>query len=128
MSEEYKRQWPTWVIIVAILILAIPIIWGLAVLTNLLAAMSIGGILIVAGIIGVFVGVESCEDRHVRGQRVVRSGVEAPKQDAVLCDLPQGGRRIGGRAIVACHAVRAYRIHHEQDDALRRGDVSATGE
>ncbi len=55
MSEEYKRQWPTWVIIVAILILAIPIIWGLAVLTNLLAAMSIGGILIVAGIIGVFI-------------------------------------------------------------------------
>ena len=55
MSEEYKRQWPTWVIIVAILILAIPIIWGLAILTNLLAAMSIGGILIVAGIIGVFI-------------------------------------------------------------------------
>ena len=55
MSEEYKRQWPTWVVIVAILILAIPIIWGLAILTNLLAAMSIGGILIIAGIIGVFI-------------------------------------------------------------------------
>lgn len=55
MSEEYKRQWPTWVVIVAILILAIPIIWGLAILTNLIAAMSIGGILIVAGIIGVFI-------------------------------------------------------------------------
>lgn len=55
MSEEYRRQWPTWVIIVAVLILAIPIIWGLAILTNLLAAMSIGGILIVAGIIGVFI-------------------------------------------------------------------------
>ncbi len=55
MSEEYKRHWPTWVVIVAILILAIPIIWGLAILTNLLAAMSIGGILIIAGIIGVFI-------------------------------------------------------------------------
>ena len=55
MSEEYKRHRPTWVVIVAILILAIPIIWGLAILTNLLAAMSIGGILIIAGIIGVFI-------------------------------------------------------------------------
>ena len=55
MSEEYKRHWPTWVVIVAILILAIPIIWGLAILTNLLAAMSIGVILVIAGIIGVFI-------------------------------------------------------------------------
>ncbi len=54
MSEP-QRKWPTWVVIVAILILAIPIIWGLAILTNLLAAMSIGGILIVAGIIGLFI-------------------------------------------------------------------------
>lgn len=46
-------------VVVAILILAIPIIWGLAILTNLLAAMSIGGILVVAAIIGLFVWLRS---------------------------------------------------------------------
>lgn len=55
MSEEYEQKWSVGVVIVAILILAIPIIWGLAILTNLIAALSIGGILIIAGIIGVFI-------------------------------------------------------------------------
>ncbi len=56
MSEqEYKQTWSTWVVIVAILILAIPIIWALSIFMNIVAAMSIGGILVVAGIIGAFV-------------------------------------------------------------------------
>lgn len=55
MSTQTNQRWPTWVVIVAILILAIPIIWALYIFTNLVAAMSIGGILIVAGIIGVFI-------------------------------------------------------------------------
>ena len=46
-------------VVVAILILAIPIIWGIAILTNLLAAMSIGGILVVAAIIGFFIWLRS---------------------------------------------------------------------
>ncbi len=55
MTDAYKQRWSTWVVIVAILILAIPIIWGIAILTNVLAAMSIGGILVVAAIIGLFI-------------------------------------------------------------------------
>lgn len=55
MAQTYSRKWPTWVVIVAILILAIPLIWGLAILTNIIAALSIGGILVIAGIIGVFI-------------------------------------------------------------------------
>ncbi len=55
MADAYKQRWSTWVVIVAILILAIPIIWGIAILTNLLAAMSIGGLLVVAAIIGLFI-------------------------------------------------------------------------
>ncbi len=55
MADAYKQRWSTGVVIVAILILAIPIIWGIAILTNVLAAMSIGGILVVAAIIGLFI-------------------------------------------------------------------------
>ena len=55
MSETYEQRWPTWVVIVAILILAIPIIWALSIFMHILAAMSIGAILVVAGIIGVFI-------------------------------------------------------------------------
>ena len=55
MADTYAQKWSTWVVIVAILILAIPIIWGIAILTNLLAAMSIGGLLVVAAIIGLFI-------------------------------------------------------------------------
>lgn len=59
MADAYKQRWSTSVVIVAILILAIPIIWGIAILTNLLAAMSIGGILVVAAIIGLFIWLRS---------------------------------------------------------------------
>ncbi len=59
MTDAYKQRWSTWVVIVAILILAIPIIWGIAILTNVLAAMSIGGILVVAAIIGLFIWLRS---------------------------------------------------------------------
>ncbi len=52
-------------VVVAILILAIPIIWGIAILTNLLAAMSIGGILVVAAIIGFFIWLRSRVKRKV---------------------------------------------------------------
>ncbi len=55
MSEEHEQQWPTWVVVVAILILAIPLIWMLSIFMHVLAAMSIGGILVVVAIIGLFV-------------------------------------------------------------------------
>jgi heme/copper-type cytochrome/quinol oxidase subunit 4 len=62
MSDTYTKKWPTWVVIVAILILAIPIIWGLSIFMHILAAMSIGGILVVAGIIGAFIWLEKRVD------------------------------------------------------------------
>ena len=65
MAETYERKWSTGVVVVAILILAIPIIWAIAILTNLLAAMSIGGILVVAAIIGLFIWLRSRVERKV---------------------------------------------------------------
>lgn len=65
MADAYQQKWSTWVVIVAILILAIPIIWGIAILTNLLAAMSIGGILVVAAIIGLFIWLRSRMEKRM---------------------------------------------------------------
>ena len=65
MADAYKQRWSTWVVIVAILILAIPIIWGIAILTNLLAAMSMGGILVIAAIVGFFIWLRSRVERKV---------------------------------------------------------------
>lgn len=62
MSENEQR-WSTWVVVVAILILAIPIIWALSIFMHIIAALSIGGILVIAGIIGVFIWLNSRIDR-----------------------------------------------------------------
>lgn len=55
MSEAHEQKWPTWVVIVAILILAIPLIWMLSIFMDLLAALSIGGILAITAIVVLFV-------------------------------------------------------------------------
>ena len=65
MADTYEQKWSTWVVIVAILILAIPIIWGIAIVTNLLAAMSIGGLLVVAAIIGLFIWLRSQMEKRM---------------------------------------------------------------
>lgn len=49
-----QKQWPTWMIVVAALILIGPIVWALWVAVNLVTAMSIGGILLVVLIVWVF--------------------------------------------------------------------------
>ncbi len=55
MTSTSQNRWPTWVIVISILILAGPIIWALAVFFDIITAMSIGGILVVAALIGLFV-------------------------------------------------------------------------
>ena len=55
MSQEQEQKWPTWVVVVAILILAVPLIWFLSIFIGLLGAMSLGGILVVVAIIALFV-------------------------------------------------------------------------
>lgn len=50
-----KQHWPTWVVVVSIIILIPVLVWVLAVSLNLLAALSIGGILLIAGVVVLFV-------------------------------------------------------------------------
>ena len=54
MSTE-KQHWPTWIVVVSIIILIPVLVWALAVSLNLLAALSIGGILLIAGVVALFV-------------------------------------------------------------------------
>jgi hypothetical protein len=42
-------------VVVAILLLAVPIVWGLSAIMHIVAALSIGGILVVAGLVLLFV-------------------------------------------------------------------------
>lgn len=50
-----SNRWPTWVVVVAIIILIPVIVWALSLTMSLLAAMSIGGVLLIAAIVGLFV-------------------------------------------------------------------------
>jgi hypothetical protein len=50
-----QRQFPTWIVVVAIIILAFPIIWALSLFLDIIAAMSIGGILVVVALVALFI-------------------------------------------------------------------------
>ncbi len=49
------KQWPTWMIVVAFLILIPPIVWALNLVIGLATAMTIGGMLLVVAIVWLFV-------------------------------------------------------------------------
>ena len=55
MSTQEKQDFPTWIVVVAIILLAGPIIWALSIFMGLLQAMSIGGILVVVAIVLLFI-------------------------------------------------------------------------
>ena len=50
-----KNEFPTWMVVVSIIILAFPIIWALSLFLDIVAAMSIGGILIVGALVALFI-------------------------------------------------------------------------
>ncbi|MCL1594699.1 MAG: hypothetical protein M3132_10145 [Actinomycetia bacterium] len=61
MTTE-KQHWPTWVVVIAIIILIPVLVWVLAISLNILAALSIGGILLIAGVVALFVwGLKSAD-------------------------------------------------------------------
>ena len=55
MTSATQNRFPTWMIVVSIIILAGPIIWALSLFMHIVAAMSIGGILVVVALIGLFI-------------------------------------------------------------------------
>ena len=57
-----QNEFPTWMVVVSIIILAFPIIWALSLFLDILAAMSIGGILIVVALVLLFVWLKNRVD------------------------------------------------------------------
>lgn len=55
MTSTSKNRFPAWMIVIAILLLAGPIIWGLSAFMHIIAAMSIGGILVVVALVALFI-------------------------------------------------------------------------
>ena len=49
------NEFPTWMVVVAVIILAFPIIWALSLFLDIVAAMSIGGILVVVALVLLFI-------------------------------------------------------------------------
>ncbi len=62
VATQPKKQWPVWMIVVAIVILIPPIVWALSITINIVAAMSVGGVLLVAGIIWLFIAIKGRVD------------------------------------------------------------------
>ncbi len=62
VATQPKKQWPVWMIVVAIVILIPPIVWALSITINIVAAMSIGGILLLAGIVWLFIALKGRVD------------------------------------------------------------------
>lgn len=64
MANASQNRFPTWMIVVSIIILAPLVIWGLSLFMHVLAAMSIGGILVIAALIGLFVWLKGRVDEQ----------------------------------------------------------------
>jgi hypothetical protein len=55
VAAKEKNAFPTWVVVVAIIILFPVLFWALTVAFNLLTAMSVGGIVVLVGIVVLFI-------------------------------------------------------------------------
>lgn len=53
--SDTRQKWPTWVVVVAVLLLLGPVVWALSVVFNLLTAISVGGLLIIVALIFLFI-------------------------------------------------------------------------
>ena len=55
MASSSQKRFPTWMVVVSAILLGGLIIWALSLFMHILAAMSIGGILVVAALIALFI-------------------------------------------------------------------------
>ncbi|MEN8113986.1 MAG: hypothetical protein ABFS21_06325 [Actinomycetota bacterium] len=62
MTSSDTSRFPTWIVVVAIILLSIPIVWALSTAMHIVAAMSIGGVLVVAGLVALFVWLKKRTD------------------------------------------------------------------
>jgi hypothetical protein len=55
MASSSQKRFPTWMVVVSAILLGGLIIWALSLFMHILAAMSIGGVLVVAALIALFI-------------------------------------------------------------------------
>jgi hypothetical protein len=55
MASSSQKRFPTWMVVVSAVLLGGLIIWALSLFMHILAAMSIGGILVVVALIALFI-------------------------------------------------------------------------
>ncbi len=55
LVTQQQQHWPTWVVVVAIIILIPPLVWALSSAISIIGALSIGGILLIGGVVALFV-------------------------------------------------------------------------
>ena len=64
MATRSDNKWPTWVIVVALIILIPILIWALSLVMHIAWAMSIGGILFVVGVVVLFIWIKGRVDEQ----------------------------------------------------------------
>ncbi len=55
MASSSQNRFPTWMVVVSAIVLGGLVIWALSLFMHILAAMSIGGILVVVALIALFI-------------------------------------------------------------------------
>ncbi len=65
MSRSSWDHWPSWVKVVAILLLAVPVVWGVGVIVDFATGVSAGAAVAIIGLIGLVVYL----DARLRAER-----------------------------------------------------------
>jgi hypothetical protein len=55
MAAQTKNRYPTWMVVVSFVVLGLLVFWALTLFLDVVAAMSIGGILAVVGLVLLFI-------------------------------------------------------------------------
>ncbi len=55
MAAQTKNRYPTWMVVVSFVVLGLLVFWALTLFLGVVAAMSIGGILAVVGLVLLFI-------------------------------------------------------------------------
>lgn len=55
MATRTHNRWPTWIVVVAVLLLIPVIVWALSMVMSILAAVSIGVVIAVVAIVALFI-------------------------------------------------------------------------
>ncbi|HSJ70807.1 MAG TPA: hypothetical protein VLA29_04070 [Acidimicrobiia bacterium] len=62
MATRTHNRWPTWIVVVAVLLLIPVLVWALSTVINILVAVSIGFVIAVVAIVALFIWLKNRVD------------------------------------------------------------------